>query len=251
MKISNNDLQKFSKQIVLKKIGVFGQKKIISSKVLIIGAGGLGCPLILYLANSGVGNIGIVDDDKIEISNLNRQILFTQEDIGKYKVIQAKKIIRKINKKTKVYLFKQRITKKNINKIINKFDIICDATDNFETRYLINDYCLKNKKILISSAISKFNGYLFNFDFKKKTPCLRCFMPEYPETGNDCESEGVTSTLAGIAGTLQANEVIKSILKTKNDLLGKMMIFDTLSSDFKKIRLSKNPKCITECVKRY
>ena len=251
MPISNNDLKKFSRQIILKKIGVVGQKRIFSSKVLVIGAGGLGCPLILYLANSGVGNIGIVDNDKIEISNLNRQVLFTEDDIGKYKVSQAKKIIKRINKKINVKIFKERLNKKNIKRIFNKFDIICDGSDNFETRFLINDYCLKYQKILISSAISKFEGHLFNFNFKKKIPCLRCFMPEYPELQNDCETEGVLSTLAGIAGTLQANEVIKSILKTKSDLEGKIMIFDTLMTNFKKIKLTKNPNCVSLCVKRY
>ena len=146
MKFTSKDFKRYSRQIILKQIGIHGQKKIFSSKVLIIGAGGLGCPLILYLANSGVGNIGIVDNDKIDLSNLNRQVLFNYNDIGKFKVDQTKKRIREINKKIKVEIYKKKIDKNNINIIMRKYDIICDGTDNFESRYLINDYCLKKKK---------------------------------------------------------------------------------------------------------
>ena len=152
MRANKNDLKRFSKQIILKKIGVVGQKRIFSAKVLVVGVGGLGCPLILYLANSGVGNIGIIDNDKVEESNLNRQILFTQKDIGKFKVLQAKKVIKNINKNIKVSVYKSKIDKNNITSIIKKFDIICDGTDNFKTRYLINDFCLRYKKKLISHS---------------------------------------------------------------------------------------------------
>ena len=135
MKVSKQDFKRFSKQIILKNIGIAGQKKIFNSKVLVVGAGGLGCPLILYLANSGVGTIGIIDDDKVDLSNLNRQILFSLQDIGKFKVYQAKKIIKKINKKIKVKIFKNKINKKNIKNIFKDFESICDGSDNFETRY--------------------------------------------------------------------------------------------------------------------
>ena len=163
MKYSFKQFKRFEKQIILKKIGVAGQKKIFSAKVLIVGLGGLGCPLLTYLAASGVGKIGIVDFDKVEISNLIRQTLFNFHDLGKFKVNQAKKAISKINKQTKIISFKEKLTKKNINKIFKKFEIICDGTDNYESRYLINDYCIKFKKILISSAISKFDGHLMKF----------------------------------------------------------------------------------------
>ncbi len=249
MKVSKQDFKRFSKQIILKNIGIAGQKKIFNSKVLVVGAGGLGCPLILYLANSGVGTIGIIDDDKVDLSNLNRQILFSLQDIGKFKVYQAKKIIKKINKKIKVKIFKNKINKKNIKNIFKDFEIICDGSDNFETRYLINDHCLKYKKILISAAISKFDGQIFNFNFKKKIPCFRCFMPETPNLDNNCETDGIVSTLAGIAGTLQANEVIKTILNTKNDLIGKVLVFNSITSNFRKIKLTKNSDCIEECIK--
>ena len=250
MKVTTKDLTRFSRQIILKQIGIIGQKKIFSAKVLVVGAGGLGCPLLLYLANTGVGKIGIVDHDKIELSNLNRQILFKYKDLGKFKVDLTKKRIKEINKKINIKTYKIKINKKNIDKIFKEYDIICDGTDNFETRYLINDYCLKNKKILISAAISKFDGQIFKFNFKKKTPCFRCFMPEIPKNENNCDTDGIVSTLAGVIGTMQANEVIKTILNVRDDLLGKMIVFNSLKPEFRKIKLSKNPQCINKCVKQ-
>jgi len=166
--IKSEDFQKYYRQLILKKIGIPGQKKIFNAKVLVIGAGGLGCPLILYLSYSGIGNLGIADNDKIELSNLSRQVLFTKKDIGKYKVLISKKAVERINKKINVKIFNQRVNKKNIEKIAKDYEIICDGTDNFKSRFLINDYCMESKKILISSAINKFDGQLFVFNFKKK-----------------------------------------------------------------------------------
>ena len=243
MKLDIKDYERFEKQIILKKIGLVGQKKIKNAKVLIIGMGGLGCPLLTYLASSGVCNIGIVDCDKVELSNLNRQILFNTSDVGKFKVNQAKYKISKLYKKTKIKTFRIKIAKKNIDTIIKKFDIICDGTDNFETRYLINDYCKKNKKILISAAISAFDGHLFKFDFRKKGSCFRCFMPEQPIEENNCETEGIFSPVAGILGSLQANEVIKTILGLKDDLNNNVLIFNSLNMTLRKVKIARNPKC--------
>jgi len=250
MKMSSKDLLRYSKQIILKQVGVIGQKKISSSKVLIVGIGGLGCPVTLYLSNLGIINIGIVDHDKVDFSNLNRQILFNTRDVGKFKVIQAKKKLLEVNKNIKINSYKEKITRKNVQNILNKYDIICDCSDNFETRYLLNDFCLKNKKILISAAISKFEAHIFNFNFYKNIPCYRCFMPEIPEEENKCDTEGILPTVAGIAGTLQANEVVKSILSINNELVGKMIVFNTLNLNFRKIKLTKNNNCITDCNKR-
>ena len=247
MKISKIDFERYSKQIILKKFGVIGQKKTMSTKVLIFGVGGLGCPLSIYLANLGIGNIGIVDDDKVELSNLNRQIIFSQKDIGKYKVDVAKQKIKEINKRIKVKSYKIRVNVKNIGKIIKNFDIICDGTDNFETRYIINDFCLKQKKILISAAVSGFEGHIFKFDFKERTPCYRCFMPQIPKQSLNCSVDGVTPTITGVMGTLQANEVMNSILKVKTNLDKKMLIFDSLEMNFRKINLSINKKCKNKC----
>ena len=247
MKINLGQFRRFEKQIILKNIGLAGQKKIFAANVLIVGLGGLGCPLLTYLVSSGVGKIGIVDFDKVEISNLNRQTLFNPSDVGKFKVVQAKKAINKINKKIKIISFKKKITFKNIKKILSSFDIICDGTDNYNSRYLINDYCVKNKKILISSAISKFDGQLMKFDFKKKGPCYRCFMPSPPDNENNCQTEGIFSPVAGIMGSLQANEVLKCILNTKNDLASRIVIFDSLNTEFRKSKIAINPKCINKC----
>ena len=209
--------------------------------------GGLGCPLLTYLASSGVCNIGIVDHDKVELSNLNRQILFNSSDIGKFKVDQAKSKINKIYKKIIIKAFKLKISKNNIESIIRNFDIICDGTDNFNTRYLINDYCKKNKKILISAAISKFDGHLFKYNFKKNGPCLRCFMPDTPDLENNCQTEGIFSPVAGIMGSLQANEVLKTIINSKLRTNKNIIIFDALKTEFRKSKILINSKCKNKC----
>ena len=180
MRLNFKDFKRFEKNN-FKKYWYKWSKRIIDSMVLIVGVGGLGCPLLTYLAAAGVGTIGIVDHDKVEISNLNRQTLFVQSDIGKFKVIQAKTKIKKINNKINIVTYKSKLNEKNIKKILKNFQIICDGTDNYHTRYLINDECKRNKKILISAAISKFDGHLYKFNFKKKDHvldvlCLKCLI---------------------------------------------------------------------------
>jgi adenylyltransferase/sulfurtransferase len=248
MSLNFSEFKRFEKQIILKKVGISGQNKIKKSKVLIVGLGGLGCPLLTYLAAAGVSNIGIVDHDKIEISNLNRQIIFNTNDLGKYKVVQAKNKINKIYKKIKIKTFNQKISSTNAKIILKNYDIICDGTDNFDTRYLINDYCKKDKKILISAAISRFDGQLFKFNFKKKGPCFRCFMPEKPIQENNCETEGIFSPVAGILGSFQANEVLKTILGLEDDLDSNFLIFNSLKMTLRKIKINANPNCFNRCV---
>ena len=247
MKISNKEYQKFSKQIILKKIGIVGQQKLKSAKVLVLGMGGLGCPLSIYLASLGIGTIGIVDNDKVELSNLNRQIIYSIDDIGKYKVNVAKNKIKIINKNTIIKSYKIRVNKTNIEKLIKNFDILCDGTDNFKTRLLINDHAHKQKKILISAAVNGFDGHIFKFNFKKKTPCYRCFLPEIPEQNNNCETEGVIPTITGVMGTLQANEVVNSILNFNSNMEKKMIVFNSIKMSFRTINLSRNKNCINKC----
>ncbi len=247
MELKPNQLKRFEKQIILKKIGVSGQKRIFSGSALIVGLGGLGCPLLTYLAASGIGVVGIIDFDKVEISNLNRQTLFNENDLGKYKVDRALKAIKKSNKDIKIIPFKEKLTSKNINRIFKNFEIICDGSDNFKTRYLINDYCVKKEKTLITSAISKFDGQLMKFNFKKKGPCYRCFMPSPPHNEKNCQADGIFSPVAGIMGSLQANEVLKSLLKTKNDLTNSILIFNSLKTEFRKVKILANPKCKNKC----
>jgi adenylyltransferase/sulfurtransferase len=245
MKLSYEDIKRYIAHINLKKIGSFGQKKIIDTKILIVGIGGLGSPVATYLSSSGVCNIGIVDHDKIDISNLQRQILFNEEDVNKFKVDIAEKKLKKINSKIKIKKFKTKIDSNNINKIAKQYDLIIDGTDSFKTKLLINDYCYKNKKILICGAISKFDGHVFVFNFKKKnSPCLRCFMPDVPNADMlDCQSEGVLSTLAGMVGVIMTNEIIREILNFENSLCGNILIINAENFLIKKIKLNKNKNC--------
>lgn len=246
MKITNEQIKRYSGQINLKKININGQIKIINSKILIIGLGGLGTPALTYLARSGVGTIGIADSDIISLSNLHRQILYEKNNLGKYKVDIAKKKILSLNSKIKIKTFKKKITKKNIGSIAKNYEIILDGTDSFKSKLEINDYCKKNNKILILGAISKFIGQLFVFNFKDKkqnSPCLRCFMPEAPSNDDsDCQAHGIIGTIAGVIGTLMSNEAIKEILSFKESLCGKILIVDLEKTIFRLINLKKNCK---------
>jgi molybdopterin-synthase adenylyltransferase len=247
MKLTKNQLERYSRQIILKKIGIVGQKKICKSSVLIVGAGGLGSPISIYLAAIGIGKIGIIDRDKVEISNLSRQIIFTTSDLKKDKSVSAINKLKKINPSIDLKSYNKSITSKNINLVAKDYNIIIDGSDNFRTRFLINDYCLKNKKILISGAISRFEGQVYTFNFhKKKSPCLRCFIPDMPSRDQDidnCEFEGILGTLGGIIGTIQANEVIKEILQIGESLCGNVLIIDGLKLTFRKVKLNKRSDC--------
>ena len=246
MKFTKKQIDRYSRQIILKKIGVIGQKKLLKASVLIIGAGGLGSPIAIYLTALGIGKIGIVDKDTVEISNLSRQIIFSTNDVKKNKSSTAINKLRKINPNIKFQSFNKKLTINNINKIAEKFDLIVDGSDNFRTRFLVNDYCLKNKKILVSGAISKFDGQVYTFNFsKKKSPCLRCFIPKMPMDPDvdNCEYEGVLGTLGGIIGSIQANEVVKEILGIGDTLCGHILIIDALKLTFRKVKLNKRSDC--------
>ena len=247
MIFSKKQIDRYSRQIILKKIGIMGQKKLLKSSVLIVGAGGLGSPVAIYLAALGIGKIGIIDKDKVEMSNLARQILFTTNDINKTKSKTAINKLRKINPSIQLKSFNKKLTTKNINKIAKNFHLIIDGSDNFRTRFLINDYCLKNKKILVSGAISKFEGQIYTFNFtKKNSPCLRCFIPSMPDNidVDNCEYEGILGTLGGIIGSIQANEVVKEILRIGKTLCGYIMIIDGLKLTFRKVKLNKRSNCL-------
>ena len=240
-------IERFSRQIVLKDIGILGQKKILSSKVLIVGAGGLGSSVAEFLSRAGIGSLGIIDDDKVSLSNLHRQSLYNTSDIGKFKVTITKDKIKKINPNTEVIIYKIRLNNDNFNKIINDYDYIVDGSDNFTTKFLLNDFCLQFKKVLVTGAISKFDGHIFTFNFKnKKIPCLRCFFQESNISDDllNCENEGVLGTVAGIVGTIQANEVLKKILGIGVGLDGYIFILDLLLLNFRKVKFKKRKNCI-------
>jgi len=239
-------IERYSRQIVLKDIGILGQKKILSSKVLIIGAGGLGSPVAEFLSRAGIGSLGIVDDDRVSLSNLHRQSLYNTSDIGKFKVKIARDKIKKINPNTKITIYKIRLNNENFKKIINNYDYIIDGSDNFTTKFLLNDFCLKFKKVLVTGAISKFDGHIFTFNFKdKRIPCLRCFFQESNISDNllSCESEGILGTVAGIVGIILANEVLKKILNIGTGLDGYIFILDLLHLNFRKVKLKKRKNC--------
>ena len=241
-KLNKNQIERFSRQIILKDIGTLGQKKIIQSKVLIIGMGGLGCPVAEFLTRAGVGSLGIIDSDIVDISNIHRQSLYDIGDLKKSKVIAARKKLKKINSNTKISCYKIRLNNNNYKKIIKKYDYIVDGSDNFKTKFLINDFCKLTKKFLVSAAISKFDGHVFTFNFKnKKTPCIRSFFQEKKISDDilNCEYEGILGTVAGIIGTIQANEVLKKILNIGKNLNGYILIIDLLNLNFRKVKLNK------------
>ena len=242
IKLNKYQIERFSRQIVLKDIGVLGQKKIIKAKVLVVGMGGLGCPAAEFLTRAGVGSLGIIDPDIVDLSNIHRQSLFNSEDLKKSKVLAAKKKLKKINPKTDINCYKIKLNKKNCLDIIKKYDFVIDGSDNFKTKFLINDFCKKFKKFLVTGAISKFDGHIFTFNFKKMgTPCIRNFFQEEEVFENtlNCEYEGVLGTVAGIVGIFQANEILKKILSIGKDLNGYILILDLLNLNFRKVKLNK------------
>ena len=245
MKFTKTQIDRYSRQIILKKIGIIGQKKLLRSSVLIVGAGGLGSPIAIYLAAIGIGNIGIIDKDIVEISNLSRQIIFANNDVKKKKSSIAISKLKKLNPDIQLKSYQKKLTKKNVDKIAKNFEVIVDGSDNFRTRFLINDYCLENKKILVSGAINRFDGQVYTFNFsKEKSPCLRCFMPNIPiDSDDNCETEGVLGTLAGIVGSIQANEVVKEILGIGDTLCGHILIIDALKLTFRKVKLNRRSDC--------
>ena len=244
MKVNLNKslIERFSRQLVVKNIGANGQKKILSTKVLIVGVGGLGCPAAESLVRAGIGTIGLIDNDIVNLSNIHRQSLFSSKDIKKSKVSVAEKKLKEINPYTKIKTYKSRLTKNNIKNIIKNYEIIIDGSDNFKTKFLINDYCIKLKKKLITGAISKFDGHVFTFDFRdKKTASLKSFYQE-KEISDDifnCEFDGVLGTTASIVGTTQANEALKMIMNIGQSLKNQILIIDLLNLNFRKVKFKK------------
>ena len=240
--LGKSQIERFSRQLVLKNIGAIGQKKILSAKILIVGVGGLGCPAAENLTRAGVGSIGLVDNDTVSISNIHRQSLFSSKDIKKTKVSVAAKKLKDINPGTIIKTYNTRLNEKNIKKIIKNYDLIIDGSDNFKTKFLINDYCLKFKKKLVTGAISKFDGHVFTFDFKdKKTASLKNFYQEDDISDDilNCEFEGVLGTTASVVGATQANEALKMIIEIGQNLKNQLLIIDLLNLNFRKVNFKK------------
>ena len=237
--LNEDEQERYQKHLTLKEIGIEGQLKLKKSSVLCIGAGGLGSSVLLYLAAAGIGKIGIVDNDQVEKSNLQRQIIHETNKIGTLKIDSAQERIERFNPNTEIKTFNERINSKNILKIIKEFDVICDCSDNFGTRYLINDACLILNKPLVFGSVQGFEGQLSVFNLNKNSPNLRDLLPESPskESIPSCEEFGVVGVSTGLVGVLQVNEIIKIIIKKGETLNGKIMIFNLLNMNIKKLNL--------------
>ncbi|MEG1895584.1 MAG: HesA/MoeB/ThiF family protein [Oscillospiraceae bacterium] len=241
--LEEKDLERYKRHLMLAQVGEEGQLKIKNSRVLIIGAGGLGCPVALYLTAAGVGTLGIVDFDSVDVSNLQRQIIYTEQDIGKNKALAARQRLQRLNSDVVINAITEKLEPQNIEDIVKEYDIVVDATDNFTTRYLISDTCIKLKKPEIYGAIFEFYGQVTVFG--ENGPCLRCLNPNPPKAGEmkSTKDIGVLGAIPGIIGSLQGAETLKCILKCGQSLKGRMIFVDALTMKFDEIELPKNPKC--------
>ncbi len=244
MALTQNQINRYSRHLLLPEVGVAGQEKICNSKVLLIGTGGLGSPSALYLAAAGVGNIGLIDFDVVEFSNLQRQVAHGESTVGKLKVDSAKDRIADLNSDVRVTTYNTRLTSENAMKIFSDYDIIVDGTDNFPTRYLASDACVLLRKPYIYGCILRFEGQASVFD-SRLGPCYRCLYPEPPPPGMvpSCAEGGVLGILPGIVGLIQANEVIKLVLGEGESLVGRLLLFDALSMKFRELKLHKDKSC--------
>jgi adenylyltransferase/sulfurtransferase len=244
MSFSETDLERYARHIVLREVGGTGQAKIRAAKVLVVGAGGLGSPVILYLAAAGVGRLGIVDFDAVSLSNLQRQIAHRTADIGRLKTDSAQDAAHALNPHVVVETFKTKLTLANAAEIIAGFDIVADGSDNFATRFLIADTCFALGKTLVSAAVSEFSGQLATFH-PGGQPCYRCFIPEAPPEGSvrPCTEAGVLGAAAGVMGSLQALEILKEITGAGDSMAGKLLLYDALDTRFRSLVLKPDPHC--------
>ena len=250
--LNNYEIERYQRHLSLKNFGEEGQIRLKNSSVIFIGAGGLGSSAIMYVAAAGIGKIGIADDDKVEISNLQRQVIHNNSEIGNYKTDSAERRIKNLNPHCKVKTFTEKINTKNVIKILNQFDIVCDCSDNFGTRYLINDACVILNKPLIYGAVQGYEGQVSVFNFKENSPNFRDLLPKPPDQGliPSCTDYGVIGISPGIIGTLQANEIIKIITQKGKVLDGIILILNLLENDMKKLNLSvsKQSKKINDLI---
>jgi molybdopterin-synthase adenylyltransferase len=242
---TEDEIQRYSRHILLQEVGGIGQAKLRAARVLVIGAGGLGSPLILYLAAAGIGAIGVVDDDSVELSNLQRQIAHTTGRIGVPKVISASRAATEINPDVRIEPHAIRLDATNALRLIGDYDIVCDGSDNFATRFLVADASVLAKRTLVSAAVLRFEGQLSVFKPHQGGPCYRCLYPEAPppDTVPTCSEAGVFGAVTGVMGTLQATEVLKEILGIGDTLSGRLLVWDALATRFRVIKLRPDPSC--------
>jgi adenylyltransferase/sulfurtransferase len=244
--LQDEELERYARHIILREVGGVGQAKLLSAKALVIGAGGLGSPLILYLAAAGVGTIGIVDFDRVSLSNLQRQIAHRTADIGRLKTESASDAAHAINPGIRIIPHPERLTAANALSLIEGYDLVADGSDNFSTRFLVNDACFFARKVLVSAAVTQFDGQLATFKpwaEDGRFPCYRCLFPEPPppDAIPNCSEAGILGAAAGVMGTLQAIEIIKEIVGVGESLAGRLLIYDALSTAFRTVKISPDP----------
>jgi len=244
IEFTDEQIERYSRHIILPEVGGSGQQKMLEARVLLLGAGGLGSPAAYYLAAAGIGNLGIVDFDQVDLSNLQRQIIHSTERIGMLKTESAKKTIQALNPDVNVTLYNEKMDSKNIMSLIKDYDYVVDGSDNFPTRYLVNDACVMKNKTLIHGSIYRFEGQVTVFK-PGDGPCYRCLYPEPPPPGMvpNCQEGGVLGVLAGVIGNLQVVEVLKLILGIGKPLVGKLLIYDALNTEFRNLRLRRDANC--------
>ena len=248
MALSDEQLERYARHIVLREVGGAGQARLLASRVLVIGAGGLGSPVLLYLAAAGVGTIGLVDFDAVSLSNLQRQIAHESRSVGEAKTASAARTVQALNPDVRIEQHNCRITADNARDLIAAYDLVADGSDNFPTRFLVNDACYFEKRPLVSAAVTEFDGQLATykpFERGHEFPCYRCLFPEPPPPGSapSCSETGILGAAAGVMGTLQALEVMKEILGIGESLAGQLLIYDALAARFRKVKVPPDPSC--------
>jgi adenylyltransferase/sulfurtransferase len=246
MSLSDDELDRYARHLVLREVGGVGQAKIRAARVLIVGAGGLGSPAALYLAAAGIGTLGLVDDDIVSLSNLQRQILFRTADVGRPKVEAGAEALKALNPGVLIEPHPVRLTAANAAALIADYDVVADGSDNFATRFLLNDACFFAKKPLVSAAVTEFEGQLATYKgYAPACPCYRCLFsaPPPPGTAPNCSETGVMGAAAGVMGSLQALEVLKEVAGLGAGLAGKVLIYKALTAEFRTARLPKDPAC--------
>lgn len=245
MEFTEEQIQRYSRQIILEEVGGKGQKKLNDASVLIVGAGGLGSPIALYLAAAGIGTIGLIDGDVVDLSNLQRQVLHTTAHVGTPKVESGRLLLEALNPDVHVKTYQEPIGAENVMNVLTEYDLVLDGSDNFGTRFLVNDACFFAEKTLISGSIFRFEGQLTTIKPHKGYPCYRCLYPEPPPAGlvPNCQEAGVLGVLAGTIGVLQANEAVKEILELGDTLANSLLIYDALEMKFRKVGRPKDPRC--------
>ena len=246
MPISDEQLERYARHVILDEVGEEGQERLLAARVLVVGAGGLGAPLALYLAAAGVGNLTIIDDDTVELSNLQRQVIHTTGRLGEPKAASAAKALAALNPEVRVQPLEARLDAENVVALVEGHDLVADGSDNFATRYLLNDACFLARKTLVSAALMGFDGQLSTFrPGREGEPCYRCLYPSAPPEGTvpRCEEAGIFGAVAGVMGSLQAAETIKEILGLGDSLSGRLLMWNALDNAFREIRVRRNPDC--------